>query len=262
MISFTSAQLDAWIGALLFPMARIMALLSTAPVFNNAATPRRVRLFAGLAITIGILPALPPMPPVPAGSWTALYIVAQQVLIGMLMGFTLRIAFAAIDLAGEMIGLQMGLSFAVFYDPQNSGQTPVISEFFSLLATLIYLALNGHLLSLALLARSFELLPVSTQPFASMGFSALFNWAATIFSAGVLLSLPLIAALLIANIAMGVLSRVAPQLNLFAIGFPVTMVAGFIVIGVSLPYFAAALERLFDLAFTAMMTVAKAGAGG
>lgn len=262
MITVTSAQLDAWIGALLFPLVRIMALMSTAPVFNNAGMPRRVRLFAGLAVTIAILPALPPMPPVPAGSWTAIHIVAQQVLIGVLMGFTLRVAFAAIDLAGEMIGLQMGLSFAVFYDPQNSGQTPVVAEFFSLLATLIYLALNGHLLSLALLARSFELLPVSTQPFAGMGFTALFTWTATIFSAGVLLSLPLIAALLIANIAMGVLSRVAPQLNLFAIGFPVTLVAGFVVIGVSLPYFAAALERLFDLAFTAMMTLVKAGAGG
>jgi flagellar biosynthetic protein FliR len=144
----------------------------------------------------------------------------------------------------------------------QSGQTPVISEFFGLLATLIYLALNGHLLSLSLLARSFEILPVSAQPFASVSFSALLSWAAIIFSAGVLLALPLIAALLIANIAMGVLSRVAPQLNLFAIGFPVTLFAGFVVIGISLPYFAAALERLFDHAFNAMMLIARAGVAG
>ena len=262
MISVTSAQLDAWLAAFVFPLARILGLMSSAPLFDNAALNTQVRLIAGLAITLAIVPALPPMPAVPVGSWGGLVILAQQVLIGILIGFSLRLAFVAIDLAGQMIGLQMGLSFAVFYDPQNASQTPVVAEFFGLLATLIFLALNGHLLSLSLLAQSFTLLPVSTSLIASASFAKLLAWASMIFAAGVLLSLPLIAALLIANIAMGVLSRVAPQLNLFAVGFPVTILAGFVVIMISLPYFGAALERLFERSFTAMLAIMQAAAGG
>ena len=261
MISVTSAQLDAWLAAFIFPLARILGMIAAAPIFNNAALPERIELVTGLVITLAIIPALPPMPAVPAGSWAGLAILVQQVLIGVVLGFVLRIAFAAIDLAGQLIGLQMGLSFAVFYDPTNSSQTPVISNFLGLLATLIFLALNGHLLMLSLLAQSFTLLPVSSIPFAAKGYAVMLAWATTMFVAGVLLSLPLIAALLIANIAMGVLARVAPQLNLFAVGFPVTIVAGFVVIMISLPYFGAALERLYEQGFTVMTVIMKAGAG-
>jgi flagellar biosynthetic protein FliR len=261
MLSFTSAQFDAWLAALMFPLARILGLLATAPVFNNAGLPRRIRLLIGLAVAFALAPGLPPMPAIPAGSWLGLVVLAQQVVIGVLMGYVLRIAFSAVDVAGELIGLQMGLSFAVFYDPQNAAQTPVLSEFLGLLATLIFLAMNGHLLVISVLAESFRLLPVAAMPLAAKGFGAIASWAAILFSAGLLLSLPLVAALLIANLAMGVLSRVAPQLNLFAVGFPVTMVAGFTVLMISLPYFGAAMERLFDQGFTALRSVLQASGG-
>ncbi|MDP2808790.1 MAG: flagellar biosynthetic protein FliR [Rhodocyclaceae bacterium] len=261
MISFTSAQLDAWLAAFVFPMARILGLMATAPVFNNAALPMRIRLAIGLAITLALAPALPPMPALPAGSWIGLSVLVQQSLIGLLLGFTLRLAFIAVDVAGELIGLQMGLSFAVFYDPQSSGQTPVITEFLGLLATLLFLAMNGHLLALSALAESFALLPVVTTPFAVKGLSVVMAWAGTLFATGVLLSLPLVAALLIANIAMGVLARVAPQMNLFAVGFPVTITAGFAVLMLTMPYFGAALERLFDQSFAALRSVVQAAAG-
>ncbi|HZV54726.1 MAG TPA: flagellar biosynthetic protein FliR [Rhodocyclaceae bacterium] len=258
MISVSSAQLDAWLAAFMFPLARILGLLAMAPVFNNAGLPTRIRLLIGLAIAFALAPALPPMPAIPAGSWLGLTVLAQQTLIGVLIGFTLRIVFSAVDIAGELIGLQMGLSFAIFYDPQNAGQTPVLSEFLGLLATLMFLAMNGHLLALSVLAESFQLLPVSATPFSAQSFHAVVSSAATVFAAGLLLSLPLIAALLITNIAMGVLSRVAPQLNLFAVGFPVTMIAGFTVLMISMPYFGAALERLFDQGFVALRTVMQA----
>ncbi len=261
MISVTSAQLDAWLAAFFFPMTRILAMLAVAPIFNNAAIPVRIKLATGLLITFAIAPALPPMPAIQAGSWLGLVVILQQMIIGMLLGFSLRVAFWAIDLCGQLIGLQMGLSFAVFYDPTNATQTPIVSNFLGLLAMLIFLALDGHLLTLALLAESFSLLPVSIVPFATKGFSVMLAWAATIFSAGVLLALPLIAALLIANIAMGVLSRVAPTLNLFAIGFPVTLFAGFLVLMISLPYFGAALQRLFEQGFGVMRLVMRAAGG-
>jgi flagellar biosynthetic protein FliR len=257
MISFTSAQLDAWITAFIFPLARIFGLLASAPIFNNAAQPQRIRLGIGLVITLAIVPVLPPMPVVPAGSWIGFAILAQQIIIGVLLGFTLRIAFSAIDVAGDLIGMQMSLSFAVFYDPQNAGQTPVISEFLGLLAMLIFLALNGHLLTLSVLVESFKLLPITATPFGAGGFASMLAWSSVLFSAGLLLALPLITALLIANLAMGVLARVAPQLNIFAVGFPVTLTAGFIVMMFSIPYFGAAMERLFDNAFRAMAAVLR-----
>jgi flagellar biosynthetic protein FliR len=259
MITVSSAQLDAWLAALMFPLARVLALIAIAPVFSNVSLPERIKLGFGVVVTLAIIPALPPMPAIQVGSWAGLAVLAEQVVIGTLIGFAVRIVFAAIDVAGQLIGLQMGLSFAVFYDPTSASQAPVVSEFFALLATLIFLAVNGHLLLLSLLSQSFTLLPVSATPlFAAKGFSVVLAWGATMFAAGVLLALPLITALLIANIAMGVLSRVAPQLNLFAIGFPVTIFAGFAVIIISLPYFAAALQQLFDQGFMAMSAVMKA----
>lgn len=260
MISVTSAQLDLWLATFMFPLSRVLGLFLTVPIFSNAAIPERIKLITGLVVTLAIIPALPPMPTVTAGSWLGLAILAEQTLIGAMMGLAVRMAFGAVDMAGQLIGLQMGLSFAIFYDPTNASQSPVVGELLGLLAMLIYLSLDGHLLTLSLLAQSFTLLPVAATPLASAGYAALLHWGGALFATGLLLSLPLIAALLIANIAMGVLSRVAPQLNLFAVGFPVTIVSGFIVIGVSLPYFGAALAHLFEQSFDAMVVIMKAAA--
>ena len=257
MISISSAQIDAWLGLFVFPLTRILGLLASAPVFNNAALPVRVRLIAGLAIALAVAPALPPLPEIPAGSWVGLAVMAEQILIGVLLGFALRISFAAVDVAGELIGLQMGLSFATFFDPTSGGQTPVVSEFLGLLTALVFLALNGHLLALMVLVESFTLLPVSTTPIHAAAFAALMAWSAILFSTGLLLALPLITALLIANIALGVLARIAQQLNLFSVGFTVTLALGFLVLLLSLPYIGAAMEGLFTRGFEAMGTIMR-----
>lgn len=258
MISFSSAQLDAWLTAFFIPLSRILAMMASAPLFNNRAQPMRARLGAGLVVTLALVPALPPLPAISAGSWVGLIIIMQQIMIGMLMGFALRVAFAAIDVAGELIGMQMSLSFAVLYDPQNGGQTPVLAEFLGLVTTLIFLAMNGHLLSLSVLAESFRLLPVSATPFNASSYASLLAWSSVLFSSGLLLALPIITALLVANLAMGVLARVAPQLNIFAVGFPVTLLAGFVMLTFSIPYFGAAMETLFDQAFRAMAQLLRA----
>lgn len=243
----------------MYPAVRILALLAAAPVFSNAGVPRQIRLATGLAISLAIAPALPEIPPVPPGSWQGLAVLGQQMLIGFLMGFTLRLMFTAVDVAGELIGLQMGLSFASFFDPQNSSQTTVVSSFLGVFTTLLFISMNGHLLMLSVLAESFHLLPVSATPFAAKGFAALLTWSAVIFSAGLMLALPLITALLIANISLGVLARIAPQLNIFAIGFPITLVSGLVVLTLSLPHFGAALQRLYDRGFFALSDVLRAG---
>lgn len=258
MLSISSAQLDTWIALFVFPLSRILGLLATAPVFNNAGLPGQIRLIAGLAIAFAITLALPPQPAIAAGSWLGLVVMAEQILIGVLLGFVLRITFAAVDVAGELIGLQMGLSFATFFDPTSGGQTPVITEFLGLLTALIFLSLNGHLLALSVLAESFTLLPVSTTPIHSAALSSLMAWSTILFSTGLLLSLPLITALLIANIALGVLARIAQQLNLFAVGFPVTLALGFLVLLLSLPYIGTAMEGLFSRGFQEMEVVMRA----
>lgn len=259
MISFSSAQLDAWLALYMYPLTRILALLAVAPVFNSAGLTRRIRLLIGLAIALALAPALPAAPVVPPGSWQGLAVLGQQILIGVTLGLTLRLMFTAIDIAGELIGLQMGLSFATFFDPHSNAQTAVLSSFLGLLATLLFLAMNGHLLTLSVLAESFRLLPIGGPPFAAAGFAALLDWSAVIFSMGLLLALPLIAALLIANIAIGVLARIAPQLNIFAVGFPVTLMTGFVVLMYALPHLGAALERFYERGFVALAGVIRAG---
>lgn len=261
MITLSSAQIDAWLGLFVFPLTRILGLLAAAPVFNNAALPMRVRLVMGLAVTLALSPALPPPPPLAPGSWLGLLVIAEQLLIGVLMGFALRIAMAALDVTGELIGLQMGLSFATFFDPSSSGLTPVMTQFLGFLTAMIFLAMNGHLLLLSVLAESFTLLPVSLTPFHAAALSSLLNSAAMMFSLGVLLALPLITALLVTNIALGVLARVAPTLNLFAVGFPVTLALGFFVLMLSLPYLGAAMEGVFNRGFEALGMLLRAAAG-
>lgn len=259
MITFTSAQLDAWLALYLYPLARILALLATAPIFNSAGLSGRLRLVTGLAITLALAPALPPVPVTPPGSWQGMAILGQQMLIGILMGFTLRLIFTAVDVAGELIGLQMGLSFATFFDPHSSAQTAVMSSFLGLITSLLFLSMNGHLLTLSVLAESFRILPISLKPFAAPGFAALMAWSATLFSSGLMLALPMIAALLIANISLGVLARIAPQLNIFAIGFPVTSITGFAMVMLALPNLGDAMQRLYERGFIALSDILRAG---
>lgn len=255
MITITSAQLDVWLGLFIFPLTRILGMLATAPVFNNGALPATARLITGLAVSLGLTAALPPLPPIALGSWIGLAVLGEQLLIGVLLGFTLRIVFAAVDMAGELIGLQMGLSFAMFFDPENGGQSPVITEFLNIFTALLYLAMNGHLMTLNALSESFVLLPIGVGNVHASALGVFLHWSSALFSVGLLLSLPLIAALLIANIALGVLSRVAQQLNLFAIGFPVTLGVGFLVLMISLPYMGSAMEGLFNQSFRALENV-------
>lgn len=245
MISLSAAQLDLWMASFMFPLARVMGLIAAAPIFSNRAFQARIRLGLGAMMTFALLPTLPPSG-LTVGSWPGLMALTQQMLIGIALGFTIRIVFAAVDLAGELIGLQMGLGFAMFYDPDNSAQSPVIAEFLGLLATLIFLSINGHLMLLAVLGNSFEWWPIGADLFPANGWLAIARWGSTLFSAGLMLALPLIAALLVVNIALAVLTRAAPALNLFAIGFPVTLIAGFVMLLLSLSFIAPAMQRMFD----------------
>ena len=253
MISVTSAELNALLAAYFFPLARILALLVAAPPFNNIGLTRRVRLVLGLAIAIAITPALPSPPLIEPASGLGLLILAQQVVIGFAMGFAMRLVFTAIDLAGMMISNQMGLGFATSYDPQSASQTTVISEFLGMLALLIFMSINGHLMVIATLVQSFTVLPIGTSALASGSWLNMANAGGLVFSSGVLLSLPIVVTLLITNLALGILGRVAPQLNLMAIGFPITIVLGFAALVVSLAHMNAPLQQMFEHGLQSML---------
>lgn len=257
MLSFTSAQLDAWLAMLAYPLARILGLVSTAPIFGNDGIPRRMRLLAGLAIAIGLAPDLPAVPSVPLGSWDGLLIIGQQSLIGLAMGLTMRIVLAALELMGELVSLQMGLSFATFFDPMAGGQTAVVGQFLTLMSSLIFLALNGHLLLVDALARSFEWLPITAAPVRGDGWLLLARSGAIIFGSGLLMALPIVTALLITNIALGILTKAAPQLNLFAIGFPITLTVGLGMLVMTLERMGPLLQRLYDMGFESMAQVVR-----
>lgn len=259
MISLSSAQIDAWIAAFIYPLTRILAFIAAAPLWGTAGIPRRTRLILAFAIAVALSPSLPAMPTVQPASLAGLWILLQQMLIGIGMGFAAKIVFTAFDLAGEFIGTQMGLGFATFYDPLNSSQTPVISEFISLLALLLFLAMNGHLLYLATLAQSFSAIPVSATPLAAGSWLNLAELGSKIFSAGLLLALPIVVALMITNIALAVLTRAAPQLNIFALGFPLTLIGGFIALAISLNYLATPIQAIFELGMSALLGFAVNG---
>lgn len=245
----SSTEIAAWVGAFLWPLTRVSALLMVAPVFGSQIVPRRIRLMTALALTWAILPFAPPMPAVEPLSPTGLLVTAQQVLIGLSMGFILRLVFGALDLGGQIIAMQMGLSFASLADPQNGLQSPLLSQLYALLGTLIFLALNGHLLLIRLLVDSFTVLPVAPTGADRDWLWVLVTWANQMFAGAVLVALPAITSLLVVNLAFGVMVRAAPQLNIFAVGFPITLVLGLLIILYSLPTLLYQLDHLFAEAF-------------
>lgn len=257
MISISSAELDALLAGFLWPFGRILALILAAPVVGNPSVPLRVRVGLAMMITFVVAPVLDPLPAIAPASEAGLLVLAQQIVIGLALGFAMRIMFVAVEMAGELAGLQMGLGYATFFDPQSASHVPVVGRFLGLVATLFFLALDGHLHMFYLLAQSFSTLPVSAAALDGSIFVTLANQGGEIFRAGVLLALPLLASLLIANLALGVLTRAAPQLNLFAVGFPLTLSLGLVMLGLALPFFAPILERLFVEGFSVVLRIAS-----
>lgn len=243
----------------LWPLFRVMALVAMAPVFGAQSVPVRIRVGFSVALTLVLAPVLPPVPVVDPLSSTGLMIVIHQVLIGLAMGFALKLVFGAFVLAGHLIGQSMGLGFASMVDPLNGVQVPVVSQFYQVLVTLIFLALNGHLVLLEVLADSFRTLPVGPNGLAMSGVWDLVIWGGQMFSGAVLISLPAVTALLVANIAFGVMTRASPQLNIFAIGFPITLLLGIVVMLVTLPVISPQLSNLMSEVFALMQKLATDG---
>ena len=225
MLELSNEQIGAWVGSFLLPLFRIASLLMVMPIIGTKLVPTRVRLYLALAISVLLTPTLPPMPVVYALTLRSLMLIAQEILIGVMLGFTLQLFFHLFSVAGQIIAVQMGLGFASMIDPSNGVSVPVLGQMLLILVTLLFLAMNGHLVVFEVLAESFITLPVGT------GLSTNHYWELAgklswVLGAGLLLVLPAITALLVVNLALGIMTRAAPQLNIISIGYPMTLVIG------------------------------------
>jgi flagellar biosynthetic protein FliR len=250
VLTFTEAQVLAWTTPVLWPFLRVLALFGAMPVLGQRGVPVRVRVALAFLIAVCAQASLPAMPSIPLDSPAMLPVVAQQVVVGLTLAFAARIVFAAVEFAGEVIGLQMGLNFAGFFDPMTGGQSTAVSKFFGVTIGWLFIVLNGHLLLVSAVVQSFHAFPVGPEPFAFLRALRPQAWGAEVFRLGLWIALPLVTMLLFVNLVLGIVSRVAQQMNVFAIGFPITVSVGLVGVLLTLPMmqvpFTLALERLLD----------------
>jgi len=254
VIQLTSDQWLHWVSLYFWPLLRILALIATAPILSEKSVPKRVKLGLGVLIAVIVAPSLPATD-VTIFSGNALWLALQQILIGTLIGFTMQLAFAAVRTAGELIGLQMGLSFATFVDPGSHLSMPVLARIMDLLALLLFLTFNGHLWLISALVDTFHTLPIGGNPLNANAFMALTRTGGLIFLNGLMLALPVITLLLTLNLALGMLNRMAPQLSVFVIGFPITLTVGIILMAALMPLIAPFCEHLFSELFNLLADI-------
>jgi len=231
-------------------------MLMIAPIYAASSFPVRIRVVLAVLVTASLYPVLEPVKGVDPVSLQGFIILAHQVVIGAAMGFFLQMAFQLLVIAGEAIAMTMGLGFARMMDPQNGVQVPVVAQYFIIIATLLFLSMNGHLLLLQMIIKSFDILPVSEVGMTRDGIWQVVSWGSQMFVGAILVAIPAVTALLMVNIAMGVITRAAPQLNIFAVGFPLMLLLGFVLLVLTLPsvlpQFANQVSHAFDAAIAAV----------
>jgi len=236
------------VGLYFYPFVRIGAMLSIIPIYGIRAVPVRSKVILTFFLTLIIAPTLSLPPPVDPFTTEGVLYLIQQVLIGLAMGLVFLIVFQAFVIAGHLISMGMGLAFAQMVDPGTGVNSPVVSQYFTIVVTLLFLALNGHLLVIQVVSNSFEYLPVGTHFLNSDSLWKLVEFGSYMFTAGVLIALPAITALLLINVAFGVVTRAAPALNIFAVGFPITLLAGLVMLSLTTPLILPHLQELIQRA--------------
>jgi flagellar biosynthesis protein FliR len=251
VISLTESQLMAWLTPILWPFLRVLAVFTAAPIFSSRAFPVRARVALALLVAFAAQPSLPIQPIIHLNGPEAWGAVMQQVGIGLTIGFVVRLVFASFELAGEIVGFQMGLNFASFFDPSMNAQASAAASFFGYMASLLFVVVNGHLMVLMAVIRSFEMFPVNQNFLEALSLMKLYSLGGELFASGFWIALPIMGMLMFANLALGIVSRVAPQMNIYAVGFPITLAVGLIGMTATLPMldrpFMALMERAINI---------------
>ena len=251
MVSLSEAQIVEWLSPILWPFLRVLAVFTAAPVFSSRAFPLRAKIGLALLIAFAAQASMPNQPVININGPQALGAIIQQVGIGLAIGFTVRLVFGAFELAGQVVGFQMGLGFAAFFDPSTSAQSSAMGRFYVNMASLLFIVLNGHLMVLMAVIQSFVTFPVDQNFLQALSAMKLYDLGSDLFSSAFWIALPVVAMLMFANLALGIVSRVAPQMNIYAIGFPVTLALGMVGVAATLPMlehpFAGMMERMLDI---------------
>jgi flagellar biosynthetic protein FliR len=251
VITFSEAQLVAWLSPMMWTFLRTLAVFTSAPVFSSKTFPIRARIAFAFFIALAVQPSLEGQPVISITGPGAAGAVFQQVGIGLAIGFAIRVVFAAVELAGEVVGFQMGLNFASFFDPSLNTQSSAVARFFGQLATFMFIVMNGHVMVMMAVTKSFASFPVDQNFLEALKHMKLYNLGADLFASGLWIALPMVGMLMFANLALGIVSRVAPQMNIFAIGFPVTLTVGLVGMAATLPMldqpFLALMSRTIDV---------------
>jgi flagellar biosynthetic protein FliR len=235
MIGFNEAQIMAWVTPIFWPFLRILALFSSAPVLSARSFTTRTRVILALFIAICAQAGIPEQAFISLNDARALGTTIEQVVIGVAIGLAARVVLSSVEMAGEVIGLQMGLNFAGFFDPATSSQSSAVGRFFGNTTMLLMLVMNGHLILIQAVISSFETFPIGYGTLQVIGQMKLHQLGSIVFSYGLWISLPMVGILMFVNIVLGFVSRVAPQMNAFAIGFPLTLSVGLIGLAFTLP---------------------------
>ena len=248
---FSTAEITAFLGAWIWPFTRISAMMLVAPIFSSKSVPVRIRVASAIAITMVVAPILPPLPVVEFISGDAVLIAFHQVIIGAAMGFALQLAFNIFVMSGHILAMQAGLGFSMMNSPQDGVQVTVVGQLYLMFATLLYLAMDGHLILIREVINSFNILPIGVNGISPSGYWMLFSWSSKMFLSAVMMVLPAITALLMVNVSFGVMAKASPQLNPFSVGFLITIVLGFSIIYVTfptlVPYFVQIMDDIFQL---------------
>jgi flagellar biosynthesis protein FliR len=246
VLSFTDADLTRWIGQFFWPFLRILALFGAAPAFNSVSIPIRAKVALAFVVAVAVAGTVKQSAPLDF-SWATVTLIVEQVLVGLAIGFAMQLTLTAMTLAGEFVGMQMGFGFAAMFDFQSGFQVPVMANFFSLVALLLFVSLNGHLVLLGVLVKSFTVVPIAAgSGISAEGWRALARAGALLFQMGVWLALPVIAVLLATHLAVGFVSRVAPQFNVMSVGFSLFMWVGVAAVIVLIPFFVPAVEHIIE----------------
>jgi flagellar biosynthetic protein FliR len=226
---------------------RVGAILMTIPMFDNKSIPLLFKLALAFATSIILFPLLELNPISVSTDLVALSIgVAGEILLGFAIGFSVKLIFSGIQLAGQLAGYQMGMSLANVMDPASSEQVPLLAQFNNLIALLIFMSINAHYWFIKALTHSYSLVPPLKVRFSSSMMEQLIQLAGNLFVIAIQVGAPLIAAMLLTTVAFGLVARTVPQMNVFIVAMPLKIGVGLLFMGFSLPYFSAFLERIFS----------------
>ena len=226
------------LGGFVLVLARVTPLFLLAPLFSSDLIPRHVKGLVAVGISVGLTPIAMRGQHIPSDALSIVELVLEGLLVGLAFSFALAVLLAALESAGAVVDVVSGFSYGAVINPMDNDSTAVISRFYSLLGTLVFLVIGGDAWTIRGMGRTFDLVPLTRAPrLASLAGGAEHVFT-TIFTAALEVGAPVLAALLITDVAFGVVSRVVPQLNVFGVGFPTKVAVTLLVVAASLPFVA------------------------